>query len=409
MSKAIKRKCPQCGEIKEFRADQKTCGCKPAKELKETSEITDNNWVITLPKTRIHTLDQLIAFFEIDLGVWEVDRFIANKWEMGYKDVFETAKVEELYQVKAFLKRKHHIVFAKREIEELKEAAKKESKEPIPKQHEQPTSGNMLEINLIDHHFGKMAWSPETGYPNYDIHIAEQVFWRGFYAILERAKGLKFEEIYFVVGNDLFNSDDAQGRTTDGTHIESTDARFYKTFSIVRNVSIKAIEILREYANVVRVIMISGNHDKLSVWHLGDSLDCYFNKYADVKIDNSPRYYKYYEFGKVMLMYTHGDKGKKKDYPLMMATEHPDIFGRTRYREAHIGHTHTETSHESHGVVVRTLSPLCPPDKWHADNGYVGNIRRTQAFVYNKNEGLIGIIIYTDNDDLIEKAGGFKK
>jgi hypothetical protein len=27
MSKAVKRRCPQCGKVKLFRADQKTCGC----------------------------------------------------------------------------------------------------------------------------------------------------------------------------------------------------------------------------------------------------------------------------------------------------------------------------------------------------------------------------------------------
>jgi len=27
MSKPIKRRCPQCGKMKSFRADQKTCGC----------------------------------------------------------------------------------------------------------------------------------------------------------------------------------------------------------------------------------------------------------------------------------------------------------------------------------------------------------------------------------------------
>src|SRR5215472_6376403 len=27
MSKPVKRKCPQCGQVKPFRADQKTCGC----------------------------------------------------------------------------------------------------------------------------------------------------------------------------------------------------------------------------------------------------------------------------------------------------------------------------------------------------------------------------------------------
>jgi hypothetical protein len=104
--KSIERVCPQCGQKKLFRADQKTCGCKPTAELKETNEISGDKWIITLPKTRIHTLEQLIEYFKIDLNVWEVERWIANKWEMGYKDALDVAHAEELYQVKAYLKRK---------------------------------------------------------------------------------------------------------------------------------------------------------------------------------------------------------------------------------------------------------------------------------------------------------------
>ena len=141
MAKEIKRKCPQCGQVKLFRSDQKTCGCKsPSLEPVEVSEITNDGWKISLPKTRIHTLDQLIEFFEIDLSIWEVERFIANKWEMGYKDAAKNAKVEELYQVKAFLKKKHNVVFAKKEIEELKKLGKDGAKVPykIKKKPEAP-------------------------------------------------------------------------------------------------------------------------------------------------------------------------------------------------------------------------------------------------------------------------------
>ena len=74
--------------------------------LTETSEITGDKWVLTLPKTRIHTLEQLVEACEIDLNFWHVDRFIANKWEVGAKDAFDVVQVTPLFQIKAFLSRK---------------------------------------------------------------------------------------------------------------------------------------------------------------------------------------------------------------------------------------------------------------------------------------------------------------
>lgn len=398
MSKPVKRKCPACGETKEFRADCKTCGCVKVKPS-EQNEIKDDKWSITLPKTRIHTLDQLLDFFQVDLSVWEVEKFIANKWEMGSS----TDDPQELYQVKAFLKKKVAVVAALKEIEELKILAKQSAKKPSPVRKPNKSSGKMLEINLADHHFGKLAWGAETGRPNYDVKIATDVFNRAFETLLERTAGHTFDEIWFIVGNDLLNSDDTSGRTTKGTYV-ATDIRYHKTFSVVRNVMVSSIERLRTLTKTVKVKMVSGNHDRLGVWHLGDSLECYFHKYSDVKIDNSPRYYKFDEFGQTMIMYSHGDKGKRKDYPLLMATEQREMFGRTKFHEAHTGHNHTDRVEEYHGVKVRTLSSLSTADSWHAENAYVGNLRSSEAFLYDRAEGLIGTVIYTDNDDLIVRA-----
>lgn len=400
MARSEERQCPSCGEVKSFRIDQKTCGCKP--RLTEKSEIDDNGWAISLPNTRIHTLEQLIEFFEIDLSIWEVERFVANKWEMAYKDEGGEAQTEPLFQVKAFLKRKKEIINARREIEALKEQAKEEA--PAPPEVHRPAIpvGNMLEVNITDHHFGKMAWGVETGDQNYDTKIAEKVFWRAFGALLGRTKSHQFEEIWFVVGNDLFNSDDNEGRTTKGTYV-STDARYQKTFSVVRRVMVNAIEQLRCYTKMVKVVMVPGNHDHLSVWHLGDSLECYFHRYTDVIIDNEPKVRKYHTFGKVLIMFTHGDKGKLKDYPLLMATEQSELFGKSRFREIHCGHNHINIVDEQHGVKVRKLSALCPPDAWHAEHGFVGNVRASEAFIWNRDEGLIGTVIYTDTQEDIEK------
>jgi DNA repair exonuclease SbcCD nuclease subunit len=196
-----------------------------------------------------------------------------------------------------------------------------------------------------------------------------------------------------------------QGRTSAGT-VVSTDIRYTRTMTIVRNVLIASIEKLRHYAPKVRAIVISGNHDEFSAWHVGSSLECFFHKYKDVVIDNEPKPFKFGEFGKVMIMWTHGDKGKKADYPLLMATMKPEMFGRTKFHEVHMGHLHHERVIETHGIKTRVLSSLSPADRWHVENGYAGNLRQSEAFIYHKEQGLVSTIIYVDNDDLIDGGQG---
>lgn len=393
------RVCPLCNETKMFRNDVKSCGCRAngraVPDQSETSEVAGDKWSISLPKTRIHTLEELVAYCEIDLSIWEVTRFICNKWEVGTRPSQggDPAIILPLFQVKAFLRKKQNVIDAKKEIEELRAKSLIVRRVPAPS-FKSNQSGNLLEIGLPDHHFGQLSWGEETGAGNYDVKIAKDIFNRAFYALLDRVKEHRFERILFVLGNDLLNSDNLENQTTFGT-TQTTDGRYQKTFSTVRDLTIDGIETLRSIAPV-KVLMVPGNHDRLSVWHLGDSLECWFHGYKDVEIDNKPLYRKYFRFGNVMLMFTHGDKSARTGLPLLMATEQSEMFGQTKYREIHTGHTHRSEMKETNGVRVRVLPSLCHPDDWHYDNGFVGNIRSAEAYVWNKDEGLIGTAVYTD-------------
>ena len=379
---------------------------KPEKPvLSETSEITGDTWTITLPKTRIHTEKELLEYFDVDTRIWEVEKLVCNKWEMGYisevskttsgEVIEETRQAEALplFQVKAFLKRKKDVEAVIKEISELKEQAKTHSPKPPFVVRTQALSDLMLELNFPDAHLGKLAWGVETGHSNYDVKIAEQVYWTALETVLERVEPHNFDHILYVVGNDLLNSDDIEGRTTSGTYV-SSDARYHKTFGAVRNLMVKSIERLRQISPV-KVMIVSGNHDQLSCWHMGDSLECFFHNYEDVEIDNLPRARKYHEFGNVGLMFTHGHKGKRTDYPALMAAEQPKMWGRTKYRECHTGHLHMTKTDEQHGFRTRILPSLTAPDDWLATNGFVGNLRNAEGYVWSKQEGLIGQVYYT--------------
>lgn len=364
-------------------------------ESEEKNTFTADSWNIDLKKTRIHTLDQLLEYCKVDLTLWTVERFVVNKWEVGAKDADDILQVEPLFQVKATLVKRKAVEDARVEIEKLKNDLKNERPFKKTKFVRKPQSGNMLEISLPDAHFGKMAWRNETGYQSYDTPIASAMFLRALDTLIEKSKGIEFDKVLFVVGNDLLNSDNEQGTTTKGTAV-STDGRYQKTFITVRRTITEAINRLKEIAPV-HVVMVSGNHDDLGVWHLGDSLECAFANDEDVEINNEPKYRKYVRYGKVLLMLTHGDKGKREDYPLLMATEKSSDFGETLYREVHTGHIHQTRLQEWHGVRVRILPSLSPPDAWHSESGFTGQQRNAEAYVWNYEHGLTAQFFHNDD------------
>ncbi len=306
--------------------------------------------------------------------------------------------------MKAFLRRSQVKVAIAAEIAALKEDAKA----AMPKQSritdcalrivkpQGAGSGIMLEVSIPDLHMGKLSWAKETGYSNYDSVIAAQLFQDAVASIIARNKAHQPEEICFVVGNDLLNADNLQGTTTRGTP-QHCDVRYQKTFLTTRRMIAQAVKDLRELAPV-RVIMVPGNHDQLSCWHLGDSLECFFNGANGITVDNGPTQRKYYEFGDVMLLWTHGDKAALNKLPLLMATEQREMFGRCAFHEAHVGHRHQVELREMNGVRVRTLPSLTAADAWHSEMAFVGNVRSAEAYLWHRKEGLIGTSIYTAPD-----------
>jgi predicted phosphodiesterase len=280
------------------------------------------------------------------------------------------------------------------EIEALKEEAKRKVKRfKKVRRQRKGESGYMLEMSIEDLHAGKLAWGKETGYEDFDLPIAERIFGQAVNALLDRTRSYPLDEICFVVGNDLLNSDNAEGTTTLGTHV-SNDSRYQKVFRTTRLMLTRTIEYLLKIAPV-RVIVVPGNHDHMSAWHMGDSLECYFHKCPDVVVDNAPTERKYYQFGSVMLMWTHGDKGRRGDYPLLMATEKPKMFGSTKFREIHTGHLHQVRLEETHGIRVRILPSLTAVDTWLSGKGFTSQMRSAEAYVWSKEEGLVGMATYT--------------
>lgn len=373
-------------------------------QARDVQTVKGDTWSIALDRTPIGTLDDLVKEFKIDTQLWEISEFRVSRYEMmhGVQATGDSKNwtrddddwtVQPLNSIRATLKKKKDVEFARTEIEALKEYAKSVSHKPVFIKRVKHLDGNLLEMCLPDMHFGKVGWHLQTGYEDYDVSIAKNIWEEAVPSLVSKVEPYKFGSILFVVGNDVFHTDNTGNTTFAGTQLDS-DTRYHRTFKIVREIMVSTIESLRTVAPV-EVMVVPGNHDKMTAWHLGDSLECYFHGYKDVSVDNNPISRKYKRWGKCLLLFTHGDRGKRMDYPTLMASERPEDWGQTVYREIHTGDKHQTKVEEKFGIRVRILPSLSGMDTWHSENLFVGNQRQAEAFVWNKDAGLLGTAIYT--------------
>jgi hypothetical protein len=245
----------------------------------------------------------------------------------------------------------------------------------------QRTDGVAYEISLPDIHYGKLT--------DLSLEAVEKQFMDCIYELVEKAKGLNIEKFILPIGNDGMNSEGMRLTTTKGT-FQHDAIGWRESFQGYCHLMIRAIDYLKTKAPV-HVIVISGNHDFERMFYAGDVIKGWYRNDKNVVVDNSMESRKYIEYGVNMLMYTHGDKERPSEMPLIMATEQPEMFARCPIREVHCGHLHKEMVNEYRGIKVRFIPSICANDDWHKTMGYSA-LRTAQAYIWSKADGLEGYL-----------------
>jgi len=355
----------------------------------------DNQKVITSDITdRVVTVEKLLEIYNIDLEIWEIEKQIINTWEVGAKGPDSKITTTPLFQVKLWLKKKQVLFELHNVRREFLEDLKKLSPQVPSNFRKQPQEGKLLEITVFDLHFGKVAWHEEVG-ENYNIEIATQRFNDCIDYFIDLYRGTSLDRILLPISNDFFNSDRSHpfNSTTSGTPQEE-DTRWQNTFRKGRELLITNIQKLSKIAPV-EVKVVPGNHDYERSFYLGDSLEGWFHNDQNVDIDNSPSPRKYFSYGKNLIGFTHGNNEKLADLPMIMAQENPTAWAMSYYREFHLGHLHHKkegrfnATNELQGVMVRHMSSLSGTDSWHHKKGYVGARKSAEAFLWDKEKGLL--------------------
>lgn len=399
-------------------------GFKVSGDVAEIIKTTDVN---------VRSLEDLIRVCEIDTNEWEVERYTCNKWEMGsVPPVVGSDKagwirvdgkpiVTELFQVKAWLRRPDRLTLTLRRLSDdlvADIAAEIKKTKSVVVKYKHVEKGWLFEFPPFDLHAGKYTWSDET-VTNFDIDAASDLFNASLDFLLQRALKLsdnKLERILCVFGNDVSHMDSKRGDTTAGTHLD-VDTRYIKVYRRICAIHRRAIDVLRGVAPV-DVVIVPGNHDELTSFHLGELLTARYEETKHVTIDNSPRLRKYYDFGVNLFGFTHGDSEKISELPLLMAREVPDQWARCSSREWHIGHLHKSEKwnhvsrleqdiHSDKGVRVRRLAALSAHDAWHVKHGYLDR-RACDAFLFHRDAGFSAHFSYNVDHNSGRPMGGQK-
>ncbi len=366
---------------------------EPKQPYQHTTHTESGTKIEGLFSEPVRTLDDLIRVCEIDTSVFRVVQWEAKAYQQGSKNAEGKMQSQTLYSVSARLQpldensltRQLHAI-----LEEVR--ANTTPRTPTIILPDPPLSPHAVSLYIPDVHIGKLAWAPETGY-NYDLDIAATIFLGAARDLVADAALYRPEKYVVPIGSDMLNADNVDGTTTAGTR-QDQDGRYPKTVRRAREMLQELIDdILLPTGATVQLIPIPGNHDETATFFLNEILSAYYVNEPRVQTTSDLRRRKFWEYGKVLVLYAHGDGEAKKDLPLIMATEEPKLWGKSSFREVHTGHLHRSKQtrwvamEDQQGVIHEELGSLSAPEAWHYKHGYTGSLRCAKAIVYSAQDG----------------------
>ena len=257
-----------------------------------------------------------------------------------------------------------------------------------PFEYTKHLNNHLLVIDPADVHLGKIASELETG-QSYDTQEAVIRVIKGVNGILNKVKGFPINKICLVLGNDILHYD-TPNKTTKGTLVDSDGLMWYELFLMAKKLYVEVIETLLKIAPV-HCVYCPSNHDYQSGFYLAQLIQTHFKNCQDVSFDVSPAYRKYVGYESNLLGFSHGDKGKANELPLIMATECPKLWGNCNRRYIYLHHFHSKRSNDIVSVCVETMRSPSPPDSWHHSNGYL-NLPAIEGFIHHPTGGQIARI-----------------
>jgi len=246
-----------------------------------------------------------------------------------------------------------------------------------------PEEDYALVISPTDFHWGKRG-------SNYDRNIAKQRLFSVSEQLLTRVSvGGGPKKVILALGGDGLHIDNMSSSTTRGTPQDCDGSPEDLAWSYVLMCR-DYVDMVRQFAPV-ELFVIPGNHDRYSATLIRAALNGWFSTADDVTVCESNSSRQYITFGNSLVAFLHGDIGKVKDWPAIVAGEVPKLWGATKWRFIFTGHLHTERELPTYGnVTVYRMPSLAGNDAWHQRKGYKSR-KALVGYMISEDRGVIGL------------------
>jgi hypothetical protein len=264
--------------------------------------------------------------------------------------------------------------------------------EEIPKAPAIKHSGKVCNSDLLncyvitDYHLGALSWAPETG-ADWDLEIAEAVIVEWFRQAI--AQSPDAETAVFAQISDFLHFDGFDAVTPASKHLLDAAGRFPNLVRVAIKVLRQVIAMLLKKHKFVHLIMADANHDPASQVLFREMFAALYEQEPRITVETSPSPYTAYEFGKVALFTHHGHKRKPANVSEVFVAQFREMFGRTKFAYAHMGHMHHVDMKENNLMIVEQHRTLAAPDAYSARGGWISG-RDAKVITYHRNYGEVG-------------------
>ena len=256
----------------------------------------------------------------------------------------------------------------------------------LSKQYEK--NGDTLVVPIADFHYALLSDNYSTG-NEYNLEIAEQIYYYTLNDIINRVKHRKFEKVVFVIGNDFVNFDNLSGTTTRLTP-QDNSALWFTTVVKATQLVINGIDMLSEIAPV-DVQYVPSNHDLHTMFGIMQTINAWYKNDDNIKIDSSPLPRKYCRIGKTLLCLSHDMK--IKDALKIITTEAKDMWSESEHIICLLAHLHQSMIYEKQGYLeIMRLPTVSSWSRWSNDSGYIQSEKKNQSFIINNDLGITDVI-----------------
>lgn len=236
---------------------------------------------------------------------------------------------------------------------------------------------------LTDAHFGALSWREETGHA-YDLDIAERLITDWFAAAIELSPPA--ETAVLAQLGDLAHYDSMESKTPSSGHILDSDTRFPKMVRVIIRTMRRVVRMLLEKHNKVHIVMADANHDPAAEAWLREMFASFYDDEPRITVDSSASTYYVYEHGNTSIYLHHGHKRKIDSIDTVFAGKFREIYGRTKYSYAHLGHLHSDELKSTNLMKVERHETLAAPDAYAANGGWLSG-RSAKVITYSREWG----------------------